>query len=86
MYMTWGDSVQRPLTGGPKGWPASQVPRPTGQLMSRIGPKLLGHMSTREGEGYGGGQSWWRLNSLVGRPRGSAGWLPLGELPHEPSQ
>jgi hypothetical protein len=72
MYMTRGDSVQRPLTSGPRGWPA-------GQLLSQFGPKLVEHVSTREGKGYGGGESRWRPNSLAGP------W-PLGELPPQPSQ
>jgi hypothetical protein len=50
MYVTRGDSVQRPLASGPHGWQA-------GQLLSWFGPKLLGHMSTQEGKGYGGGES-----------------------------
>jgi hypothetical protein len=25
MYMTQGDGVQRPLTSGPRGWPAGQI-------------------------------------------------------------
>jgi hypothetical protein len=40
MYVTPGDSVQRPLTGGPRGWPA-------GQLLSRFRPQLLGHVFYR---------------------------------------
>jgi hypothetical protein len=26
MYLTRGGSVQRPLTSGPRGWPAGQIP------------------------------------------------------------
>jgi hypothetical protein len=70
MYVTRGDSVQRPLTSGPKGWPTVQIPWPIGQLLSQFRPKLLGHMSTREGKDYASGESWWRPNSLVGRPHG----------------
>jgi hypothetical protein len=55
MYMTREDSVQRPLTSVPRGWPV-------GQLLSQFRPKLLGHRSTLEGKGSGGGESWWRLN------------------------
>jgi hypothetical protein len=62
--------VQRPLTSGPRGWPAGQIPWPTGQLVSRLGPKLLGHVSTREGKGYDSEESQWRLNLLAGQPRG----------------
>jgi hypothetical protein len=50
MYMTRGDSVQRPLTSGPRGWSA-------GHLLSQFGPKLLGHVSTQEGKGYAGGEN-----------------------------
>jgi hypothetical protein len=63
MYVTRGDNVQRPLTSGPREWP-------TGQLLSWFKPKHLGHVSTREGKGYGGGESRWRLNSFAGRPHG----------------
>jgi hypothetical protein len=62
MYVT-RDSVQRSLTSGPRVWPASQ-------LLSRFGPKHLGHVSTREAKGYGGGESQWSLYSTVGQPRG----------------
>jgi hypothetical protein len=58
MYVTRGDSVQRPLTSGPRRWPTDQIPWPVGQILSRFGPKLLRHMSKREGKGYGGGESW----------------------------
>jgi hypothetical protein len=68
--MTQGHNVQRPLTSGPRGWLADRIPWPVGQLLSRFRPKLLGHMSTREGKGYGGGKSQWRPNSLAGRPHG----------------
>jgi hypothetical protein len=60
MYVIRGDSVQRPLASGPEGWLV-------GQLLSQLRPKLLGHVSTREGKGYGGGESQWRQNSF-GRP------------------
>jgi hypothetical protein len=57
MYVTQGDSVQRPLTSGPRGWPAGQIPCPVGRLLSRFRPKLIGHMSTREGKDYGSRES-----------------------------
>jgi hypothetical protein len=63
MYVTQGDNVQRLLTNAPRGWPP-------GHLLSRFRPKVLGHMCTQKGKGYGGGESWWRPNSLVGQPRG----------------
>jgi hypothetical protein len=66
MYLTRGGSVERPLTSGPRGWPASQV-------LCRFGPWLCAHVSTREGEGQGGGESQWRPNHMASRP-------PLGEL------
>jgi hypothetical protein len=31
MYVTQGDSVQRPLTSGPRWWPAYQIPWPAGR-------------------------------------------------------
>jgi hypothetical protein len=63
MYLTQGGSVQRPLTGVPKGWPA-------GQVLCRFGPWLHAHVSTREGEGHGGGESRWRPNHMASQPRG----------------
>jgi hypothetical protein len=50
MYVTQRDIVQRPLASGSRGWPVVQ-------LLCQFGPKLLGHVSTREGKGYGGGES-----------------------------
>jgi hypothetical protein len=44
------------------------VGQPAGQLLSQFGPKLRGHMTTREGKGYGGGESRWRLASHMARP------------------
>jgi hypothetical protein len=58
--------VQRPLTSGPRGWPASQV-------LSQFGPRLHAHVSTREGEVQRGGESQWRPNHMAGRS-------PLSEL------
>jgi hypothetical protein len=66
-YLTRRGSVQRLLTNGLRGWP-------DGQLLCRFGPRLHGHESTQEGEGYGDGESQWRLKSLsashVARPAG----------------
>jgi hypothetical protein len=58
MYLTLGDSVQRPLTSGPKGWLDNQIPWPADQLLCRFGLKHRGHMSTQEGEGQGGEENW----------------------------
>jgi hypothetical protein len=58
MYVTQGDNVQRPPPSGPRGWLV-------GQLLSRFRPKLLGHVSTQEGKGYGGGESRWWPSSLA---------------------
>jgi hypothetical protein len=66
MYLTRGDSVQRPLTGRPRGWP-------TGQVLCQFCLWLLAHVSTQEGEGQGGGESRWWPNYMAGRPA-------LGEL------
>jgi hypothetical protein len=77
MYLTRGGSVQRSVTSGPRGLPA-------GQLLCWFRAKLHGHVSTQEGEGQGGEESQWRLNSLAGRPRGLATRPPLGELPPPP--
>jgi hypothetical protein len=57
--------VKSPLTSEPRGWPA-------GQLLCQFGPKLHGHVSTQEGEGQGGKESYWRLNSLAVRACGLA--------------
>jgi hypothetical protein len=50
MYLTRGDNVQRPLTSGPRGWPA-------GQVLCWFGLRLRVHVSTREGEDQGSGES-----------------------------
>jgi hypothetical protein len=58
--------VQRPLTSGPgggDGWLA-------GQVICWFGPRLRAHVSTHEGEGKDGGESWWRPNHMASRPRG----------------
>jgi hypothetical protein len=73
--------VQRPLTSGPKGWTAGQIPWPTGQVLCWFGPQLRAHMSTREGEGQGGVESQRGPNHMASRPCGWAGRPPLGELP-----
>jgi hypothetical protein len=53
MYLTQGDSVQRPLTSGARGWPA-------GQVLCWFGPWLRAHVSTRGVEGQdGGGRTTW---------------------------
>jgi hypothetical protein len=70
MYLTRRGSEQRKLTNGLMGWPVGQIPWMSDQLLCRFGPRLLGHVSTREGEGYGGGKSRWKPNSLADRPRG----------------
>jgi hypothetical protein len=62
MYLTRGGSVQRPLTSGPKGWP-------TGQVYVGLARGFI-HVSTREGEDQGGGESLWRPNQMAGQPRG----------------
>jgi hypothetical protein len=62
-------------------------PMAVGQLLCRFGPRLLGHVSTREGNGYGDGESQWRLNKLASRP--TATWQVTAsaksvELPYCP--
>jgi hypothetical protein len=39
---------------------AEQAQVPTGLVLSRFGPQLRGHVSTREEEGQGGGERWWK--------------------------
>jgi hypothetical protein len=70
MYLTRGGSVQRPLTSGPRGWLAGQKPWLAGQVLCRFDPWLPAHVSTREGEGQGGGESQWRLKHMATRPCG----------------
>jgi hypothetical protein len=60
--------VQRSLTSGPRGWPTDQIPWSIDQVLCRFGPQLHAHVSTREGEGQGGGESRWRPNHMTGRP------------------
>jgi hypothetical protein len=74
MYLTRGGSVQRPLTSVHRWWPAGKIPWPAGKVLCRFGLWLRAHMSTREGEGQGSGESRWRSNHMAGQP-------PLGELP-----
>jgi hypothetical protein len=50
MYLTRGGSVQRPLTYGPRGWPAEEIPWLDGQVLCQFDPRLRVHVSTREGE------------------------------------
>jgi hypothetical protein len=47
--------VQRSLTSGPRGWPTRQIPSPIGQVLCQFGLRLRAHVSTRAGEGQGGG-------------------------------
>jgi hypothetical protein len=42
--------VQRPLTYGPRGWPAEEIPWLDGQVLCQFDPRLRVHVSTREGE------------------------------------
>jgi hypothetical protein len=67
MYLTRGGSAQRLLTSGPRGWAVGQIPWPVGQVLCRFGRRLYGHVSTREGEGQGGGKSGWRPLHPAGR-------------------
>jgi hypothetical protein len=43
MHLTRGDSVQRPLTSGPRGWPAGQTPWPVGPTLQPFTGLLHGH-------------------------------------------
>jgi hypothetical protein len=62
--------VQRPLSSGPRGWLADQIPWPVDYVFCRFGPQLHAHVSTREGEGQGGGESRWRPNHMASPPHG----------------
>jgi hypothetical protein len=61
MHLTQGGSVQRLLTNGPRGWP-------TGQILSRFGPRLPRHESTQEEKGQGKRRCSTRPASHVARP------------------
>jgi hypothetical protein len=43
MHLTQGGSVQRPLTSGPRGWPAGQTPWLTGPTLQPLMGLLQGH-------------------------------------------
>jgi hypothetical protein len=59
MYLIRGGSEQRLLTSGPRWWPA-------GQVLCEFGPWLHAHVSPREGEGQGGGETQRRPNHMAG--------------------
>jgi hypothetical protein len=42
MHLTRGGSVQRPLTSGPRGWPAGQIPWPTSPTLQPLVGRLHG--------------------------------------------
>jgi hypothetical protein len=42
MYLTRGDSVQRPLTSGPRGWLAGQTPWLVGPTLQPLVGRLHG--------------------------------------------
>jgi hypothetical protein len=63
MYLTREGSVQRTLASVPRGWP-------TGQVLCQFGQRLRAHVSTREGESQGSGESRWWPNHMASRPRG----------------
>jgi hypothetical protein len=65
--------VQRSLMSGPRGWPTDQIPWSASLVLCWFGPRLCTHVSTREGEGQGGGESQWRPNHMADQP-------PHGEL------
>jgi hypothetical protein len=43
MHLTRGSSVQRPLTSGPRGWPADQTPWLVGPTLPPLVGLLHGH-------------------------------------------
>jgi hypothetical protein len=68
MFLTLAGSVQRPLTSGPRGWPANQIPWLASQVLCWFGPRLRAHVSTQKGEGQGGEEIRWRPNHMAGQP------------------
>jgi hypothetical protein len=50
-------------------WPAGQIPWLAGQVLCQFGLWFHAHVSTRKGEGQGGGESRWRPNHVADRPR-----------------
>jgi hypothetical protein len=74
MHLTRGDSVQRPLTSGPRGWPAGQTPWPVGPTLQPLMGWLHGHALqeavTRNLKlEVGGNRTRWPLGH-VARPAG----------------
>jgi hypothetical protein len=64
VYLTRGDSVQRPLTSGPRGWLVSQTPWPTGTTLQPLEGWLRGDTIQEVVEGnpklkVSGGQTPW---------------------------
>jgi hypothetical protein len=64
MYLTRGRSVQRPLTSGPRGWSASQIPWPTGQVLCWLGRGFVRtcldeKVKVKAVEKVSGGQTTW---------------------------
>jgi hypothetical protein len=66
--LTCGSSGPNLRPNGPRGRPTNPTPWPVGQVLTRFGPQLRRHVSTREEEGQGGGRHSTRLASHVARP------------------
>jgi hypothetical protein len=64
MKLTRGGSVQRPLTSGPRGWPAGPTLKPLMGLLHRH--TLLGAVTWNPNLKVGG--SWTRWPTYTGRP------------------
>jgi hypothetical protein len=70
VYLTRGPTGLNPSSNGPRGRPVGPTHYPAGQVLSRFGPRLHGHVSTREGEGQGGGEIRWKPFHPADWPRG----------------
>jgi hypothetical protein len=74
MYLTRGGSVQRPLTSGPRGWPASQTPWPASPTLQPLVGRLHGDTLQEEVTWnpklkVSGGRIPWSLGHMA-RPAG----------------
>jgi hypothetical protein len=76
MYQTRGGSVQRPLTSGPRGWPASKIPWPANFYVSSdknfVDTCLHEKGKAKAVKKVGEGQTHW--------PTGHVAWPPSHHL------
>jgi hypothetical protein len=73
MHLTRGGSVQRPLTSGPRGWPAGQTPWPVGPTLQPFVGLLHGHtlqeaVTRNMNLEVGASQTWWPTDHVARPP------------------